>query len=111
MNKELVMYSRTLGCPFVSIAKQTLAEYNVSYREIFIDKDDAARQYVIDTTGFLSVPTLVVSNIGEDLPYEPPAPLAQGTSPRGVHRGTVITEANRHELIAWLQDNGFIQEA
>lgn len=108
MNKELVMYSRTFGCPYVSIAKKTLAEFNISYREIFIDKVDTARQYVLDTTGFLSVPTLVVANWGEDLPYAPPSILEKGASPRGINRGTVITEASRDELILWLREHGFI---
>ncbi len=108
MDKELVMYSRTLGCPFISIAKKALKEYHVPYREIFIDKDDTARQYVLETTGFLSVPTLVVANIGNNLPYIPPAPLATGMSPRGINRGTVITEASRDELVEWLQGHGFI---
>lgn len=108
MDKELVMYSRTLGCPYISIAKKTLSEYNVSFRERYIDKDDEARQYVLDVTGFLSVPTLVVANIGDDYPYAPPSNLPTDTSPRGVNRGTVITEATRDELIIWLRQHGFI---
>lgn len=108
--KELVMYSRTLGCPYISIAKKTLSEYNVSYRELFIDKDDTARQYVLDTTGFLSVPTLVIANRGEELPYHPPTHLDKGQSPRGINRGTVITEANRQQLIDWLKQHSFIED-
>jgi len=108
MDKELVMYSRTLGCPYISIAKKTLSEYNVSFRERYIDKDDSARQYVLDTTGFLSVPTLVVAHLGEDFPHTPPSPLPDGASPRGINRGTVITEASRDEFIAWLKQHGFI---
>ena len=110
MNKELVMYSRTLGCPYISITKQTLSEFNVSYREIFIDKDDTARQYVIDWTGFLSVPTLIVANKGEDIPFQPPSRLEKGLSPQGINRGTMITEASREELAEWLAQHGFIKE-
>jgi len=109
MNKELVMYSRTFGCPYISIAKKTLSEYNVSFREIFIDKDEKARQYVLNWTGFLSVPTLVVANQGDDLPYQVPTHLMKGQSPRGINRGTLITEANREELISWLAQHGFIK--
>lgn len=109
MKKELVMYSRTFGCPFISIAKKTLSEYNVSFREIFIDKDEKARQDVLAWTGFLSVPTLVVANQGDDLPYKAPADLMKGKSPRGINRGTIITEASRDELVAWLAQHGFIK--
>jgi len=109
MDKELVMYSRTFGCPYVSIAKKTLSEYNVSFREIYIDKDDKARQYVLNWTGFLSVPTLIVANIGEDLPYQPPSTLQKGASPRGVNRGSMITEASHDELIVWLIQHGLIK--
>lgn len=108
MNKELVMYSRTLGCPYISIAKKTLSEYNVAYREIFIDKDDGARQRVLDWTGFLSVPTLIIAQEGEDLPIQPPDHLDSGASPRGVNRGTMLTEATRDELIQWLQQHKLI---
>lgn len=109
MQKELVMYSRTLGCPFISIAKKTLAEYNVSFREIYIDKDDKARQHVLNWTGFLSVPTLIIANHGEDVPYQTPLHLDKGTSPRGINRGSMITEANHDELIIWLTQHGLIR--
>ena len=110
MKKELIMYSRTFGCPFISIAKKTLTECKVSFREIYIDKDEKARQYVLNWTGFLSVPTLVVANQGDDLPYEAPAYLAKGQSPRGIDRGSLITEASREELVRWLAQHGFIEE-
>ena len=109
MDKELVMYSRTLGCPYITIAKKTLSEYNISVREVFIDKDDKARQYVLNWTGFLAVPTLVVANLGADLPYQAPVNLSEGQSPRGINRGTLITEASRDELIIWLTQHGFIE--
>lgn len=111
MMKELVMYGRTSSCPFISLAKRVFADYHVPYREIFIDRDPEARQRVLDWTGFLSVPTLVVAQPGEDLPYEPQSPLAAGYSPRGVDRGTMITEPNTDELIHWLQRHGFIETA
>lgn len=108
MDKELVMYSRTFGCLYISTAKKTLSEYDVSFREIFIDKDDKARQYVLNWTGFLSVPTLIVANTGDNLPYQAPVPLEKGQSPRGINRGTIITEASRDELIAWLAQHKFL---
>jgi glutaredoxin len=106
--KELVMYTRG-GCPMVGLAKRVLNDYHVSYREIAIDKDDQARQWVLNATGFLSVPTLVVANPGGNLPFEEPLPLSLGSSPRGVNRGTMITEPNMSQLTAWLEQHGFIE--
>ena len=108
--KELVMYTRTSGCPFVTTAKRVLSAYDVPYREIFIDKDPEAKQRVLDWTGFLSVPTLIIANDGEDLPFEDAAPLENGKSPRGVDRGTMLTEGSTSEVEAWLRKHGLISE-
>lgn len=110
MTKELVMYSRSYSCPFVTLAKRVLTDYQIAYREVHIDRDNEARDRVLDWTGFLSVPTLIVAEAGEALPYEPPAPLEKGVSPRGIDRGTMITEPNIEEFTGWLQRHGFINE-
>jgi glutaredoxin len=110
MSKELVMYARTAGCPFVTLAKRVLKDYQVAYREINMDQNPDARQRVLDWTGFLSVPTLIVANTGEDLPYAPEAPLEKGRSPRGIDRGTMITEPSFEEFSEWLLRHGFISE-
>lgn len=107
-NKELVMYSRTFGCPFITVAKTVLRDYDVEYREIFIDKDDLALERVITWTGFRSVPTLIIANDGEDVPYTGFDPLPEGESPRGIDRGVMITEPNMTEFVAWLTKHGFI---
>ena len=108
MEKELVMYTRTYGCPYVSTAKRVLSQHEVPYREIFIDRDKEARDRVLAWTGFLSVPTLVVTANGHDLPIHDPAPLPKGASPRGIDRGDMITEAGAEALMAWLQKHEFI---
>lgn len=108
MAKELVMYSRTYGCPYVTTAKRILQQENIVYREIFIDKDPQARDRVLRWTGFLSVPTLVISENGDGLPIEEPVPLAYGTSPRGIDRGAMITEPSSDEFVAWLRKHGLI---
>ena len=105
---ELVMYTRTRSCPYVRAAKRVLERENVPYREIYIDRDDDARQRVQDWTGFLSVPTLVVARTGEDLPYAEPDPLPSGSSPKGVDRGTMITEPGEIKFEDWLRRHGFI---
>jgi glutaredoxin len=102
------MYSRTSGCPFVTTAKLVLHEHQIPYREVFIDQDPAARERVLDWTGFLSVPTLIVAPLGEDLPLEIPPPLPKGASPRGIDRGAMITEPNTKQFSEWLRKHGFM---
>jgi hypothetical protein len=108
-DKELVMYGRSYGCPFITTAKRVLAQYHVPYRELQIDIDPIAKQRVLDWTGFLSVPTLVVAYRGEDTPYTDFEPLPHGASPRGIDRGPMLTEASSRELEDWLQKHGFIE--
>jgi glutaredoxin len=109
-NKELVVYSRTSFCPYVQKARRVFKKYDLSIREIMTDQDPEALERVLNWTGYKSVPTIVVANPGEVLPYEEPAPLAKGGSPRGVDRGVMITEPYEDELEAWLQKHGFIGE-
>lgn len=109
-DKELVMYGRSYGCPFITTAKRVLHEYKIPYREIHIDMDSEAKQRVLDWTGFLSVPTLIVANRGEDIPYTNFTPLAKGASPRGIDRGSMLTEATTQELEDWLHKHGFIEK-
>jgi glutaredoxin len=108
---ELVMYSRATPCPFVSLARRVLDRESVAYRELFIDQDKTAEKRVLAWTGFLSVPTLVVALPGEDLPMGSPTPLPQGASPRGIDRGTMLTEPSEEQLMAWLSRFGFIGTA
>jgi glutaredoxin len=105
---ELVMYSRTSSCPYVRTAKRVLERENIPYREIFIDQDPAAEQRVIDWTGFKSVPTIIVARPGENLPYEEPDPLGGG-SPKGIDRGSMITEPGEIKLESWLKKHGFMK--
>jgi glutaredoxin len=106
---ELVMYTRTRGCPWVSLARSVLKQENVPYREVFIDQDPDARQRLLDWVGFLSVPTLIVAAPDSDFPIEAPSSLAHGTSPRGIDRGTMITEPNAEQCLAWLRRQGFVE--
>jgi glutaredoxin len=106
---ELVVYIRAAGCPLVTLARRTLSDYGVPYREIVIDDDTEARQRVRAWTGFLAVPTLVVSG-GDGLPVTPPTPLPPGTSPRGLDRGDLITEPDYDQLVRWLRQHRFIAE-
>lgn len=108
MSNELVLYSRTFGCPLTDLVKETLKQHAIPYREVFIDRDDQAKERVGAWTGFQSVPTLIVAETGADTPVAPPIPLATGHSPRGIDRGAMITEPNTDQLTLWLQKHGFI---
>lgn len=108
MPKQVVMYARTDACFFVALAKGELARHGVPYREILIDQDALARERVQAWTGFLSVPTLVVAEAGDDLPTVEPQPLERGRSPRGVDRGSMLTEPDAVGLETWLRRHGFL---
>lgn len=109
MDKELIMYGRSYGCSYIRVAKMVLEAENVPFHEILIDKDQHALRRVQEWTGFRSVPTLVVAEVGEILPFEPPTPLRRGKSPRGIDRGSMITEPDDLQLKAWLKKHGFIE--
>ncbi len=111
VNKELIMYGRSMGCPFITVAKRVLKQYDVEYRELFIDKDEEARRRVLTWTGFLSVPTLIVAHPGELDPMVLPEPLPARSSPRGINRGDMITEPSADELTAWLRQHELIPAA
>jgi glutaredoxin len=106
--KALIMYSRTIPCPDCERARALLDSLSVPYQEVMIDLDPAARHVVKNLTGFNAVPTLVVTRPGESLPFPEPRPLEAGRSPRGIDRGTVITEPDMVSLEKWLQGHGFV---
>lgn len=108
MDRELVMYTRTMGCPYISIARSVLKRTEVPYREVNIDRDPAAKERLLAWAGHLSVPTLIVAAPGQDLPVVEPPPLDKGQSPRGVDRGIMLTEPSAEQLTLWLVKNGFL---
>lgn len=108
VRKELVMYSRSTGCPFITLARRVLEEHQVAYREIMIDQDSTASRRVEAWTGYRSVPTLIIAAEGEDQPITEPESIDQSHSPRGINRGSMITEPNIDELIAWLSQHHLI---
>ena len=107
-DKELVVYTRSTFCPYQRKADRVFDRYNLAHRTVLINVDPEAERRVLNWTGFRSVPTIIVARPGEDVPYEEPAPLAAGKSPRGLDRGSMITEASEEQLEAWLLKHGFI---
>ena len=110
MEKELVMYVRTSYCPWVALARDLLDRYQVPYREINIDDDPIYAARVKEWTHHYSVPTLVITNPGEDVPREEFLPRPTHTSIKGYDRGPMITEANNQQLEDWLFKHGFLDK-
>ncbi len=108
MATHLVMYMSP-WCINCLDAQEALAEWGVSYVNIDIKKDPTAARRVRTWTGFESVPTLVICDEGSMEPCTPPAALSAGTSPRGVDRGTMLTEPTRKQLRAWLVKHGVLE--
>jgi glutaredoxin len=109
MSKHVTVYVS----PWCSASKDTeraLKEWQVPATIVNIKEDRASAALVKQWVGFESVPTVVITNGNSGEPFEPPAALAPGTSPRGVDRGSVLTEANRTQLRAWLVKHGLMTE-
>lgn len=107
MSKRLVVYTST-WCPNSRDTERALTEWGVQATFVNIRSDRAAAAKVRAWTGFESVPTAVIAEENSVEPFEPPASLPEGTSPRGVDRGSMLTEASREELRAWLVKHGLL---
>lgn len=110
MDKELVMYVRTAFCPLIALARDVLSRYNIPYREINIDDDPLLAARVKEWTNFFSVPTLVITNPGEEIPYTDFLPPPTDHPLKGYDRGPMITEPNNQALEDWLYRHGFLDK-
>lgn len=110
MDKEIVMYVRSAYCPLVALARDLLNRYSIPYREINISDDQAMADRVREWTGFLSVPTIILANPNEDLPYTDFLPRPADRSLKGYDRGPMITEPKNEELENWLYRHGFLDK-
>ncbi len=108
MANHLVLYMSP-WCINCLDTQEALAEWRVEHVVVDIKKDRAAAGRVRTWTGFESVPTLVIAEADSVDPCPPPAPLPAGSSPRGIDRGTMLTEPNRKQLRAWLVKNGILE--
>lgn len=108
MQKEIVMYVRSSYCPGVALARDLLNRYQIPYREINVDSDPALARRLQEWTGFLSVPTLIIANPGEDVPHTDFLPPPDGRSLKGYDRGPMITEPTNQQLENWLHRHNFL---
>ncbi|MCB0153554.1 MAG: glutaredoxin [Anaerolineae bacterium] len=106
--KEIVMYVRTAYCPLVALARDLLKRYGLAYREINIDDDPLFAARVKEWTHHYSVPTLLIANPGEEVPYEAFLPRPTDQTIKGYDRGPMITEPNNQALEDWLHKHGFL---
>ncbi len=110
MEKEIVIYIRTAYCPQVALARDVLNRYQIPYREVDISKDPAMADRLKEWTNFHSVPTLIIANPGEDVPYTQFAPPPPDRPLRGYDRGPMITEPSNDTLENWLHKHGFLEK-
>ena len=96
---------RSSFCPDVWRWQRWVSQHELEFAKIDIDVDPAAYARVLGWTGHESVPTLVIAPEGGVEPIEEPAPLPGG-SPRGVDRGTMLTEPNPGQVEAFLDHWG-----
>lgn len=109
MSKRLVMYMSP-WCSGSADSQRALNEWQVPVTTVNMKEDRDAAARVKRWVGFESSPTLLIAE-GDSLePYEAPAPLAAGKSPRGIDRGSMLTEPTRPQLRAWLVGHGLLAE-
>ncbi len=107
--KQLVVYIRGNFCPDVRRTREYLEKHRVPHLIVDAALDAAALDRVLGWTGYLSFPTLVVTDGDIVEPIEPPAALKAGQSPRDVDRGTMLTEPSTPVLEKFLKRHGFIK--
>ena len=110
MKKEIVMYARSTYCPQMALVRDLMDRYNIPYREININDDQDMAARVKAWTGHYSVPTIIIANPGEDVPYTDFLPRPTDRPNRGYDRGPMITEPNNQQLEDWLHKHGFLDK-
>jgi len=109
MSRRVVAYVSP-WCSQSQDTQRALREWGVPCTIVDVKADPTAAARVREWVGFESVPTVVIAEEEGLEPYERPRPLMPGSGPRGVDRGSMITEASRAELRAWLVKNGFLEQ-
>jgi glutaredoxin len=97
-------------CSSSADTQRALNEWGVTATFVNVKEDRAAATRLRGWVGFESVPTVILAEEGTVEPCCPPESLPSGSSPRGVDRGSMITEATRLQLRAWLVKQGMLAE-
>ena len=109
MSKRVVVYMSP-WCYTSKDTQSTLNEWGVPATFINIKEDHAAAAHVRGWVGFESVPTIVIAE-GEGVePSRPRRRWWPAAVRRGVDRGSMMTEASRNQLRAWLVRHEFLAE-
>jgi glutaredoxin len=109
MSKRAVAYVSP-WCSQSQDTKRALEEWGVPCAFVDVKADRAAAARLREWVGFESVPTVVIAE-GESLePCERPASLMPGSGPRGIDRGSMITEASRDQLRTFLVKHGLLEK-
>ncbi|MDM8519238.1 glutaredoxin domain-containing protein [Anaerolineales bacterium HSG6] len=109
-SREIVMYARSSYCPSVALARDLLKRYNIPYREIDMYSDEMMVDRVKTWTHGYSVPTIIIANAGEDVPYTDFLARPTERTIKGYDRGPMITEPTNRELENWLHKHGFLDK-
>lgn len=100
---RLVVYGRSAFCPDMHRWRQWVADHPLRLVEFDIDHDPGAYEKVLAWTGYESVPTLVIADDDSFDPIEPPDPLGPDRGPRGIDRGSMLTEPQRGQIEEFLR--------
>ena len=103
---RLVVYGRSSFCPDMMRWDHWLKRNPVDHVAFDIDTDRDALAKVVAWTGHQSVPTLVIAADDGVDPIEVPSDLPEGRGPRGVDRGTMLTEPNPGQVEVFLERHG-----
>ncbi|HVO43336.1 MAG TPA: SUMF1/EgtB/PvdO family nonheme iron enzyme [Aggregatilineales bacterium] len=106
---DLVLYGRSTFCPDLVKTQKWLAEWNIPYRQLNVDMDEAAAARLDGWLGSRTVPTFVVAAPNGVEPVIPPAPTDLAHL-RNADRGSMLHEADHDTLRAFLIRNGFLRD-
>lgn len=109
MARHIVVYMSP-WCHTSQDTQRAFSEWGIPATFINIKEDRSAAARLKGWVGFESVPTVVLVEGDSVEPFAPPVPLPAGSSPRGLDRGSMITEATRSQLQAWLVKNEMLSK-
>lgn len=107
LQHDLVVYGRSTFCPDLLKVQHWLYAWNVPYRQLQVDLDEAAAYRLDSWLGSRSAPTIIVAEQGSVEPIRPPDP-ADLNHLRSTDRGSMLHEPDEATLHAFLVRNGIV---